>query len=75
MYIEYTVRVYWNDKEKAYEAHCDEYEHLTTFGVTPENACAELRDAIEWWLDILKKNAIIPNTESIVIQRDRKDRF
>lgn len=75
MYLEYTARVYWNETEKAYEARCDEFEHLSAFGVTPENAAAELKDAIEWWLDILKTNSVLPNSPTTIIQKDMKRRF
>jgi predicted RNase H-like HicB family nuclease len=75
MYIEYDVKVYWNETEKAFEARCDEYEHLACFGVTPENAVSELRDSIEWWLGVLKKNKCIPNTETVLVQKDIKQRF
>ncbi len=75
MYIEYTVKVYWHERAQGYVARCDEYEHLSGFSTSPEQACIELRESIIWWLNILKQSAVIPKDVSTVIQRDRKDKF
>jgi predicted RNase H-like HicB family nuclease len=48
----YTIIVYWSDEDTVWIAEAPDLEPCAAHGDTPEHAVAELRVAMEAWLDV-----------------------
>ena len=48
----YAYEVYWSDEDAAWVADAPDLRSCSAYGSTPEEAMAELRIAVEAWLDV-----------------------
>ncbi len=52
----YAIIVYWSDDDALWIAEAPDLEPCAAHGATPEAAVAELRVAMEGWLDVAREN-------------------
>ena len=52
----YSMHVFWSDEDQAYIAVSPEFDGLSAFGTTAERAAAELNDAIDAAIDVLRED-------------------
>jgi predicted RNase H-like HicB family nuclease len=51
----YAMNVFWSDENGAWIADVPDLKYCAAFGATPEAAVAEVRVAIEAWLDAARE--------------------
>jgi predicted RNase H-like HicB family nuclease len=54
----YAIIVYWSDEDSVWIAEAPDLEPCAAHGDTPEHAVAELRVAMEAWLDVARENGL-----------------
>jgi predicted RNase H-like HicB family nuclease len=54
----YAIIVYWSDEDAVWIAEAPDLEPCAAHGDTPERAVAELRVAMEAWLDVARENGL-----------------
>ncbi len=54
----YAIIVYWSDEDRVWIADAPDLEPCAAFGDTPEAAVAELRVAMEAWLEVARENGL-----------------
>ena len=54
----YAIIVYWSDEDTVWIAETPDLEPCAAHGDTPEQAVAELRVAMEAWLDVARENGV-----------------
>lgn len=52
----YAIIVYWSDEDALWIAEAPDLEPCAAHGGTPEEAVAELRVAMEGWLEVAREN-------------------
>ena len=52
----YAIIVYWSDEDALWIAEAPDLEPCAAHGRTPEEAVAELRVAMEGWLEVAREN-------------------
>ena len=52
----YAIIVFWSDADEAWVADVPDLEPCAAHGDTPEKAVAELRVAMQAWLDVAREN-------------------
>lgn len=55
MTARYTIIVFWSDADGAWVADAPDLKSCAALGATPEEAVAELRSAMEAWLDAARE--------------------
>jgi len=50
----YAIIVFWSEADAAWVADAPDLKSCSAFGATPENAVAELRGAMEAWLEVAR---------------------
>ena len=57
----YAINVFWSDDDQIWVADAPDLKSCAAFGETPEQAVAELRSAMEAWLDAARRaGQVIP---------------
>lgn len=51
----YAINVFWSDEDGLWIADVPDLAPCSAFGVTPEEAVAEIRVAMELWLDAARE--------------------
>lgn len=51
----YAINVFWSDEDKSWVADVPDLRSCSAFGATPEEAVAEVRIAMEAWLDAARE--------------------
>jgi predicted RNase H-like HicB family nuclease len=54
----YAITVVWSDEDGGWVADAPDFKSCSAFGATPEQAVAELRVAIEGWLEVARANSL-----------------
>jgi predicted RNase H-like HicB family nuclease len=54
----YAITVIWSDEDGGWVADAPDFKSCSAFGATPEEAVAELRIAIQAWLEAARENKI-----------------
>lgn len=54
----YAIIVYWSDEDSVWIAKAPDLEPCAAHGDTPEAAVAELRVAMEAWLEVARENGL-----------------
>ena len=52
----YSVRIVWSDEEEGYIATSPEFENLSAFGATPEEAAAQLETVVRAAIDTYRES-------------------
>lgn len=52
----YSMQIFWSQDEESYVATCSEIEGASAFGATPQEAAAELANAIEGVVAVLQED-------------------
>ena len=52
----YAIVVFWSDEDNIWVADAPDLKSCSAFGATPEQAVAELRMAMEAWLDAARES-------------------
>jgi predicted RNase H-like HicB family nuclease len=52
----YAIIVYWSDEDAVWIAEAPDLEPCAAHGNTPEQAVAELRVAMDLWLEVAREN-------------------
>ena len=67
----YAIIVYWSDEDAVWIAEAPDLDPCAAHGDTPEQALAELRIAMELWLEVARERGLPvpepryqPNTEA-----------
>ena len=51
----YAINVFWSDEDGGWIADAPDLKSCSAFGVSPEDAVAELRIAMDAWLDAARE--------------------
>lgn len=51
----YAINVFWSEEDGAWVADVPDLKSCSAFGTTPEEAVAEIRIAMEAWLDAARE--------------------
>lgn len=54
----YAIVIYWSDEDSVWIAEAPDLEPCAAHGDTPEAAVAELRVAMQAWLDVARENGL-----------------
>ena len=54
----YAIIVYWSDEDSIWIAEAPDLETCAAHGDTPESAVAELRVAMQAWLDVARERGL-----------------
>lgn len=54
----YAIIVYWSDEDAIWIAEAPDLKPCAAHGDTPEKAVAELRAAMEGWLEVARENGL-----------------
>ena len=54
----YAIVVYWSDEDSVWIAEAPDLEPCAAHGDTPETAVAELRVAMQAWLDVAREKGL-----------------
>jgi predicted RNase H-like HicB family nuclease len=54
----YAIIVYWSDEDDVWIAEAPDLEPCAAHGATPEQALAELRVAMELWLEVARERGL-----------------
>jgi predicted RNase H-like HicB family nuclease len=54
----YAITVVWSDEDGGWVADAPDLQSCSAFGATPEGAVAELRVAMQGWLDVARENGL-----------------
>lgn len=58
---DYHINIFYSDEDEGYIADVPDLEHCSAFGATQEEALAEVRVAMQAWLEVAKaENRPIP---------------
>lgn len=54
----YAINVFWSDEDDVWVANVPDLKFCSAFGDTPEQAVAEVRVAMEVWLDVAREKGL-----------------
>jgi predicted RNase H-like HicB family nuclease len=54
----YAVVIFWSDEDSAWVADAPDLRSCSAYGSTPEEAVAELRTAVEAWLETVQSHGL-----------------
>jgi predicted RNase H-like HicB family nuclease len=54
----YAINVFWSDEDGLWVADVPDLKSCAAFGDTPEQALAEVRVAMEAWLEVARENGM-----------------
>jgi predicted RNase H-like HicB family nuclease len=54
----YAINVFWSDEDGVWVADVPDLKSCAAFGDTPEQALAEVRVAMEAWLEVARENGM-----------------
>jgi predicted RNase H-like HicB family nuclease len=54
----YAINVFWSEEDGVWVADVPDLKSCSAFGETPEQAVAELRVAMEAWLEVARENGL-----------------
>lgn len=64
----YAVHIFWSDEDEGYIAVCNEFQGLSAFGETREEALSEAQVAIDAMISTYRsKNIPLPKPESALL--------
>jgi predicted RNase H-like HicB family nuclease len=55
---QYAIIVYWSDEDAVWIAEAPDLKPCSAHGDTPEEAVAELRVAMQGWLEVARENGL-----------------
>lgn len=54
----YAINVFWSDEDGVWVADAPDLKSCSAFGDTPEAAVAEVRVAMQAWLEVARENGL-----------------